>query len=45
MQFIGDIIKQFFDVDGVSIRKADEDKMKQARKNLLDFIKENQDEQ
>jgi predicted ATP-dependent endonuclease of OLD family len=45
MQFIGDIIKQFFDVNGVSIRKIDEDKMKHARKNLLDFIKENQDEQ
>lgn len=45
MQFVGDVIKQFFDVDGVSIRKNDKQAMMQARKNLLDLIAENQDEQ
>lgn len=45
MQFVGDVIKQFFDVDGVSIRKTDKQSMMQARKNLLDLISENQDEQ
>lgn len=45
MQFIGDIVKEFFDVDGVSIRKADKEKMMQARKNLLDLIKEEKNEQ
>lgn len=45
MQFIGDIIKQFFEVDGVSIRKTNKADMLQARKNLLDLIQENQDEQ
>ncbi len=44
MQFIGDIIKQFFEVDGVSIRKTNKADMLQARKNLLDLIQENQDE-
>lgn len=45
MQFVGDVIKKFFDVDGVSIRKTDKQSMMQARKNLLDLIAENQDEQ
>lgn len=45
MQFIGDIVKDFFDVDGVSIRKTDKEKMMQARKSLLDLIKEEQNEQ
>lgn len=45
MQFVGDVIKKFFDVDGVSIRKTDKQSMMQARKNLLDSIAENQDEQ
>lgn len=45
MQFIGDIIKQFFDVEAISIRKTNQEDMQQARKNLLALIDENQDEQ
>lgn len=41
MHFLADIVKEFFDVEGISVRSVDKETMLKARKDFLKLMEEN----